>query len=98
MTIDAWQGRTAKPPNITHYCLGVHGTCRCRIGIVKTQVTRCTVDLVCKAKVEADGFGMAYVQVTIRLWRKAQHNSALVSSIALKHRPNKIRAHDIAAG
>ena len=41
---------------------------------------------------------MAYVQVTIRLWRKAQHNSALVSSIALKHRPNKIRAHDIAAG
>ena len=43
-----------------------------RIGVIETQVTA-TAELLGHAEVQTDGFGMANMQVAIRLWRESGH-------------------------
>ena len=52
----------------------------CRIGIVKAQVARTAV-LFRNAEVQTDRFGMADVQITVRLGRKARMNFAIKAPI-----------------
>ena len=48
-----------------------------RVGVIKTKIAN-TIIFLCNTKIHADSFGMADMQITIRLWRKTSLNSSSV--------------------
>ena len=66
-----------------------------RVGIVKAQMTDTAV-FAGQAEVQADGFGVTYMQVTVGLGREAGHHAAaiLAGALILGHDlPKEIRGH-----
>ena len=51
------------------------------IGVVEAQVTR-AAKFLSYPKVHADGLGMADVEVTVRLWRKARLHASTVLAVS----------------
>jgi hypothetical protein len=66
----------AQPFNRIEYRIDIFLLLFFGIGVVKTQVTY-TVIITGKAKVEADAFGMADVQVAIRFGRKTGFHTSI---------------------
>ena len=48
-----------------------------RVSVIKTKIAN-TIIFLCNTKVHADSFGMADMQITIRLWRKTSLDSSSV--------------------
>ncbi len=67
----------AEPLHVGHDGLDVLGLFLFRIGVVEAQVGA-AAKFVCQAEVQADGLGMADVQISVRLGRKARPHAAVV--------------------
>ena len=61
----------AQPFDVFQYVLHVLGVLLAGVGVVEAQVAD-TVIFLRHAEIHADGFRVAYVQVSVRLWREAR--------------------------
>ena len=68
------------------------------VGIVESQITF-ALELLCQTEIDADGFGMAYMQVAIRFRRETGMDPAgraVIFKICLDYATDKIRAGGVA--
>jgi len=85
----------AQPADISLDGIDVLFAFLCGVSVIESKVAS-TTELICNTEVQADGFSMAYVKITIRLRWKSRFDLAIVLAdfkIFGDDIPNKIAGH-----